>query len=135
MKNKRKIILFFAIACIFKISAFAQSEDCMQDMPPKSFKLMIDSLINEIIIDVRPNEVFKNRKIQNAILVPFRNDLNNLTDTLDRDTPILVYCAIGMRSSKVSEILCEMNFNFVVNLKGGIDKWKRNGFETIELEK
>lgn len=116
------------------ISSNAQNKDCYIDTKPSEFQVCIDSCTNEILIDVRPNEVFKNRKLPNAVLVPTKGELHKIADTVDTDTPILVYCAIGVRSETVCKILCEKEFTTVINLKGGIDKWKKEGFETIHLK-
>lgn len=127
--------IFVALIFIFiSTGAMAQSKNCFTDAKPDAFMLCIDSCENEIILDVRPFDELKNKAIQNAIMVPDKSDLDKMMDTLDLDTPILVYCVIGVRSVKVCEILCERGFVNVINLNGGFDKWKKNRFKTVEIK-
>lgn len=121
-------LLFFSSTCL------AQNKNCAINLNARSFQETIDSCINEIIIDVRPTDLFKNRIIAGAIFVPNKEELNKFMDTLDRETPILVYCTIGIRSATVCELLCKKEFTQVINLNKGIENWKKKGFEVVNLE-
>ena len=48
-------------------------------------------------------------------------------DTLDRETPIVLYCSVGYRSSQLAERLQEAGFTNVNNLKGSIFRWANEG--------
>ena len=46
---------------------------------------------------------------------------------LDKNKPVLVYCAIGGRSSKAMAIMKKEGFKEVYNLEGGMTAWKDAG--------
>jgi rhodanese-related sulfurtransferase len=118
---------------VMTFNGFSQENNCYIEVDAIEFQKYIDSCTNELIFDVRPIDAMKSKAIPNAISVPTLDELEKITDTLDRDTPILVYCVIGVRSVKVSKILCDKKFSLVVSLIGGIEKWKRNDFETEKI--
>jgi rhodanese-related sulfurtransferase len=132
MKNKAKMVLLFLA---LGIAGAAPDTTCFIDAEPIEFQRYKDSYINELIFDVRPGDLFKNKILLDAINVASIDKLHSIADTLDRYTPILVYCTIGVRSVKVCTLLCEKGFNLVVNLNGGIEEWKKQDFKTVKLKK
>jgi rhodanese-related sulfurtransferase len=75
------------------------------------------------LIDVRSPDEFRKERIEGARNVPV-DTMNNGMDSMDRDTPLLIYCKIGKRCIKAVELLSEMGFEDVTVLDGGIDAWK-----------
>lgn len=49
-------------------------------------------------------------------------------DKLDKDQPIVVYCAVGGRSAQAASQLKEMGFKQIYNLEGGMRSWKSKGY-------
>ena len=47
--------------------------------------------------------------------------------TVPKDTPIVVYCSVGYRSSKIAQKLEQEGFSSVFNLSGGIFQWANEG--------
>jgi len=47
----------------------------------------------------------------------------------DRDTPVVLYCAGGVRSLFAAQTLAEMGYSDVASMAGGIQAWKSNGLE------
>ena len=45
---------------------------------------------------------------------------------LDKDRPVVVYCASGARSAQVAHYLLQQGFEEVYNLSGGIQAWSRS---------
>ncbi len=83
----------------------------------------------DVVLDVRRPEEYEQTHIPGAVLVPLdklredaREELRNLA------APILVYCAVGGRSLEAVKILSKMGFKNVVNLRGGIMAWKKEGY-------
>jgi rhodanese-related sulfurtransferase len=99
----------------------------------EDFISFISQFDNELIIDVRDSSDFNNRIIKGAVFAPTAELLKKITDTLDYDTPLLVYCFKGKRSQKACEELISKGFNTVINLRQGIGKWDemKNPLETI----
>jgi rhodanese-related sulfurtransferase len=73
------------------------------------------------ILDVRTPEEFRGGALPRAILIPIA-ELERRKAELpeDKDTPILVYCAHGVRSLSAMTFLKSLGFTKVVNLDGGL---------------
>lgn len=80
-----------------------------------------------ILLDARSPEEYKVSHIANAQFVGYENFDSTGVASLDRNQPLVVYCAVGYRSEKISEKLEEMGFTNVYNLYGGIFEWKNRG--------
>lgn len=46
----------------------------------------------------------------------------------DKDTPLVVYCSVGVRSEDIGEKLMGAGYTHVRNLYGGIFQWKIDGY-------
>lgn len=80
-----------------------------------------------VLLDARgPNE-FAVSHLSGAHRVDPRAKTFPALDTLDRDTPIVVYCSVGYRSAGVTQTLREQGFTNVSNLKGSIFRWANEG--------
>lgn len=58
------------------------------------------------------------------------NQIPGLTERLDRDAAIVVYCRVGIRSAYVARYLLDHGFKRVWNLRGGLSAWS----ETVDPE-
>lgn len=81
-----------------------------------------------IVLDVREPEEFDQGALAGAIHIP-RGHLeaqveNRLTD---KDAPVVVYCAGGVRSAFAARTLGELGYTDVVSMDGGFGRWKDEG--------
>ena len=88
-------------------------------------------LDNVQLVDVRTPKEHNKEFIPNSqnidFLSPtFSEDIKNL----DKNKPVLLYCATGRRSANCAQELLKAGFVKVYDLNGGISKWKHDGFET-----
>ncbi len=76
---------------------------------------------NTFVLDVRTKEEFATGALPGAVLIPI-DQLQNNTDKFppDKQTPILIYCAHGVRSLFGASFLERTGFTNVYNLQGGI---------------
>jgi glyoxylase-like metal-dependent hydrolase (beta-lactamase superfamily II)/rhodanese-related sulfurtransferase len=86
-----------------------------------------------LVLDVRQPAEFEEGHIPEARLLP----LGNLPKTLDeleayRDRPILTVCRSGGRSATAAAILTVAGFSDVRSLEGGMEAWKKLGFQTTD---
>jgi rhodanese-related sulfurtransferase len=58
-----------------------------------------------------------------------------LKEYTDKDTPIVVYCTIGIRSEDICIKLIDAGYSNVKNLYGGICEWKNNQYPVIDSTK
>jgi sulfur-carrier protein adenylyltransferase/sulfurtransferase len=74
------------------------------------------------ILDVRQPAEYNQEHIPGAVLMPMAEVMDRKSE-LDKDKPVLVYCAIGGRSRMASQLLAGQGFSKVLNLSGGIKAW------------
>jgi len=81
-------------------------------------------------LDVRtPEEFIENFIYKSQNICVTQDDFKEKVKRLDKNKPVYLYCKSGMRSDKAAKILKEMGFKEIYTMKGGIDLWKKKGFE------
>ena len=81
------------------------------------------------ILDVRSGREFSGGALPAALNIPLGNPgFATKAGALDRNRPVLVYCAGGYRSRKAVEILKPLQFTTVQHLHRGYHSWKLAGF-------
>ncbi|HEU5057304.1 MAG TPA: Grx4 family monothiol glutaredoxin [Kofleriaceae bacterium] len=76
------------------------------------------------LYDVRSPDEIRLAKIEGAR--PLDAAALEHLETLDRSTPIALYCHHGMRSRSAGQKMAELGFQKVYNLTGGIDAWSQD---------
>lgn len=80
-----------------------------------------------VMLDTRSKEEFEVSHLQNAYWIGYKSfDDKNVND-FDKNSVIIVYCSVGVRSEKIGEKLTEIGFQNIRNLYGGIFKWVNEG--------
>ncbi|MEM9001112.1 MAG: rhodanese-like domain-containing protein [Bacteroidota bacterium] len=89
--------------------------------------LLVDS--TAVLLDTRKKEEFEVSHLQNAHWVGYQKfDIDQTISNIpDKDTPIVVYCSVGVRSEDIGEKLIQASYTNVKNLYGGIFAWKNQG--------
>jgi rhodanese-related sulfurtransferase len=84
-----------------------------------------------VIVDARSETSYAQEHIPHAINFPYRKMDADSTRHLDRDSLYVTYCdGIGCNASTKGALkLAELGFQ-VKELIGGIDWWKRDGYQT-----
>ena len=95
---------------------------------------LYESLEKEIkiqVIDTRSPEAYNREHIPGAINLPHRQMSEETVSSLDKEVPCVSYCdGIGCNGSTKGALkLTELGFQ-VRELMGGLDWWKRDGYET-----
>jgi rhodanese-related sulfurtransferase len=87
------------------------------------------------ILDVRTEGEFGQGHLGRAVLIPVHELPGRLSELpADKKTPILVYCAVGGRSSMAAVILKAKGYANVHDLSGGIVAWQRAGLPVVKQE-
>ncbi|MBV8196206.1 MAG: molybdopterin-synthase adenylyltransferase MoeB [Candidatus Dormibacteraeota bacterium] len=82
------------------------------------------------MIDVRERDEFEQGHIPGALHLSRGYLEIRIEDAVpDRDTPITIYCASGVRSLHAGRTLREMGYTDVDSLAGGFNAWKQAGFD------
>ena len=84
------------------------------------------------LVDVRTKREFASGHIKNAKNIVYQSaNWDVQVAALDKEKPVYVYCARGVRSAKCASILEEAGFTKIFDLEGGITKWI-NEDKTVE---
>ncbi|HYR83960.1 MAG TPA: molybdopterin-synthase adenylyltransferase MoeB [Terriglobia bacterium] len=88
------------------------------------------------LLDVREGDEWEQGHLDKAIFLP-RGFLEVKADkTLtDRQQPIVVYCAGGVRSALAAKTLKDLGYTKVYSMAGGFNEWKNNGLPFVVPEK
>ncbi len=76
----------------------------------------------DLLIDVRRDDEFKNGKIANAINIPV-DELRARLGEIPKDKKLFIYCEAGLRGYLAQRILLQNGYNQVQNLSGGYQLW------------
>jgi len=128
--------IFFLVLILLLCGFFWQKYDWnsingqIDKLYPTIESITTDSLYNQLktgkeicIIDVRPNGEYTVSHIPEAINI---TDLKNIS--LPRDTTIVVYCSVGLRSARFAKALKKAGYTGVLNLRGSIFEWANKGY-------
>jgi rhodanese-related sulfurtransferase len=80
-----------------------------------------------ILLDVRAEEEFKVSHIQNAKRAEKKNQALEILERVDKKQPVVLYCSVGYRSSKLADELQDLGFQNIFNLEGSIFEWANQG--------
>jgi molybdopterin/thiamine biosynthesis adenylyltransferase/rhodanese-related sulfurtransferase len=80
------------------------------------------------VIDVREQSEWDTGHVAGATLLPLAEVAGRISEVVpDRDTPLLLHCAVGARSARAASRLVQLGYTNVVNLKAPITQWKDRG--------
>lgn len=90
-------------------------------------KQLIDST-DALVLDVRTPGEWENGHLANATFIDFyQGDFADKVAQLDKEKTYIVYCAVGGRSAQAANQMRDMGFTHIINMKGGIKDWQREG--------
>jgi rhodanese-related sulfurtransferase len=85
-----------------------------------------------LLIDARSEAEYRISHIEGAVRIdPVQPDLEPVAAVGHR-TPVVVYCATGIRASALAEALRQERFDEVANLEGGIFEWANEGRPLVD---
>jgi rhodanese-related sulfurtransferase len=128
MKLPIPVLLILAFACtVFPISA--QEADSLKyiSLKPAGFRESYLKDKNALLIDVREYFEYKKSRIKGAVNIPSSGNIDIAADTLNNNRSLYLYCTSGFRAKKVAVRLADRGFGSVINLEGGIKRWKEDG--------
>ena len=87
-----------------------------------------------LILDAREIEEYKVSHISGAKYIGYENWNKDVLKSIDKSTPIVLYCSIGYRSEKIGEKLQKLGFTNVQNLYGSIFEWVNRGYPVVDKD-
>jgi rhodanese-related sulfurtransferase len=79
------------------------------------------------LLDVRTPDEYQQAHLQGAVLIPV-DQVGKRFGEIPKERTVLVYCAVGSRSSAAAGILADKGYRNVYNMREGIVGWHRKGF-------
>jgi rhodanese-related sulfurtransferase len=130
MKSQSVILLLF----VFAFAGCKEKETSDNSaLDANKFAEQISQPFEKIILDVRTPEEFNEGHIQNAMLIDFlEEDFKQQVSKLDKQIPVYVYCASGVRSDKAATVLTEEGFKEVYVLREGLKEWRQSNQELVK---
>lgn len=108
----------------------------VEEVTPQELKHLLKDGENLTLVDIRERDEFAQGHLPEAIFVP-RGYLELEIEQIqfDRDKPVVLYCAGGVRSLLAARNLKEMGYRDARSLIGGYNAWKDAGlpFKVPEL--
>ena len=91
-----------------------------------------EDLKDAVVIDVRPNMIYKMGTIDGAINIPIA-EIRERLDEIPRDKKVILSCNTGYTSYCASRILAQKGFNNVYSFMGGYELYKELVKESTKL--
>lgn len=91
-----------------------------------------EDLKDVVVIDVRPNMIYKMGTIDGAINIPIA-EIRERLDEIPRDKKVILSCNTGYTSYCASRILVQKGFNNVYSFMGGYELYKELVKESAKL--
>lgn len=86
-----------------------------------------------IVLDVRTPEEFAEGHLDDATLINYyAAEFTAEINELDRDAPYVLYCRSGNRSRSAMNIMENLGFTNVAEIKGGIGSWMDDGQAVVQ---
>ena len=139
--NGNIIFILLLMGCIF--SGFSKHSDALTlgqqvvkregaitAISPKQAQELMQQREDLLVVDVRTAQERKRAAIADSIHVPMQDIFQNKT-SLSNDQPVLLYCAVGGRSSAAAYWLQKNGFTEIYNLVGGISEWQKQGLPVV----
>lgn len=120
---KKISVLFCLLGLLTGRSVFAQD-----GLPAADFEKRIN-VQKPQLLDVRTAGEYQSGHLKNSLQADWLNkdQFADRIKYLDKNKPLLVYCASGVRSAAAAKWLLDNGFKDVQNLKGGLTSWKMEG--------
>ena len=94
----------------------------VEEVDPAVLKRRIDAGSKVVLLDVREPYEYQICHLEGSKLIPL-GELERRVGELDPGAETVVYCHIGMRSSRAVALLQTRGFTKALNLRGGIRAW------------
>jgi thioredoxin 1 len=123
MKIQKSLLLFTILLCA-TIFSFAQKKTA-KTLDINEYESSLKATKNVQLIDVRTPEEYSSGHLTDAQNVNYYDtDFRDQLNLLDKSKPSFIYCKSGSRSASAMEIMEEVGFKEIYNLKGGIMAWQ-----------
>lgn len=102
-----------------------KAQPSFKNINKKELVTLIEKDTTIQLVDVRTLEETSQGTIDDAIteMNLVSGQFESKIDELDKNKPVILYCASGRRSAQAAELLIEKDFDKVYNYTGGYSEW------------
>ena len=110
-----------------------EARGTVKELSPQQVHELLRNNGHHVLLDVREKEEYREGHLENAVSVP-RGFLEMKMDAEvpDKSTPIIAYCAGGVRSLLAGKVMQEMGYKDVISMSGGYTAWKNEGYSFVQ---
>lgn len=120
-------LIFFSLIAVVVLSCKQQGVSTIDAEQLK--KLQSDGVV---VVDIRTTKEFERGHIPGVMHIDYReNNFLDLMSKIDKNEPVVIYCASGGRSGSASGLLSSEGFSMIYDYSGGFADWSGRG-EQIE---
>jgi len=138
----RKLLLILMLFSWFKPNAQTNSRAYKvmlegmykHTVPTVSCKELKKEQSQVVLLDTRAKREFEVSHLPEARWVGYEEFDLKKVDNLPKNTPIVVYCTVGVRSERIGEKLKTAGFQNVRNLYGSIFEWVNQGNPVVDTQ-
>lgn len=120
-------------------AAPAKAKGAYQDLTPDQVAQRLNAIRAAggdskklLILDVNPMSLYKKNHIAGSVNLPLEylmeplplEELRKRYSFLDPDVETITVCESGIRSKQAAQILADLGFKQVYNMKGGLSRWQ-----------
>jgi sulfur-carrier protein adenylyltransferase/sulfurtransferase len=111
----------------------AEARQQVPEVSTDEVKARLAAGTKPVVLDVREKEEFRQGYLPGAVSIP-RGFLEMRVEEAvpDKRTPVVAYCASGVRSLLAGRLLKELGYEDVTSMRGGFNAWKNQGFPITE---
>jgi molybdopterin/thiamine biosynthesis adenylyltransferase/rhodanese-related sulfurtransferase len=112
----------------------AEARKQIPEMSPQQVNdLLKNNGKSTVVLDVREKDEWREGHLEGAVSLP-RGFLEIKVETTvpDKNTPVIAYCAGGVRSLLAAKIMKEMGYQNVTSMSGGYTAWKNSGYQWVQ---
>lgn len=134
---KKRIIVPLAVAVMLFSACSSGQQTGETLLGAADFRTQISATPEAVVLDVRTPQEYAGGHLRDALNIDWNDSgFDAGIAELDKQKTYFVYCLAGGRSAAAAERMREQGFGHVVELQGGILKWREAGLpETKEVGK
>ncbi len=123
MKLLKSLVFIFLVITFAACTTPSNSQSVVSRVGSDEFeKLLHEEDVQ--LIDVRTKKEYDQAHLKGATLIDInQKDFVSKIETLDKSKKVLVYCAVGGRSNRAANVMKQLGFQEVYDLRNGIRGW------------
>ena len=109
-----------------------EARDAVPEVTIDEVKAHMENGMRPTLLDVREREEYREGHLEGSVPLPRGFLEMRVEETVpDKSTPIVAYCAGGVRSLIAARTLKEMGYENVTSMSGGYTAWKNAGYKWV----